>query len=264
MAMDATKKEGQNGQNRSDVDENLHGSERSLGQQEERPPEGRSSFREFYRNLKIKTEIDPVAIIALLLSVFSIVTSIYRHFSPESISLFIPEESTFYVDEYVFSQKEKQLVVRVTIPLQFKNENSDKTSIVERVELSLALGKAKKAEFYWEDFVHTQKDRKDPTKLNFTFVGDACAFTVPPNGVEHKEIAFAPRQGEPSNAMAYAISKGEFLDLIGKGEKVEITLTIKAAGKSAKYRFSPKSPTKVAQYINVKGWTVCEIELLKD
>lgn len=242
-------------------DESGNSPPRSLEPFEARPPEQPppGGLRDLYSRLKLKTEVDPIAIIALILAVIPYIPWLAYLISENGILTRLPKDTTFYKVDYQLSDGRSENIVRLTIPMSFKNNHPYSLAIVEDVDVLLKIGDSVKSEYYWEEFVDTKASSSDPKKLEFSNGKDAQPFSIAVSDVVSKEISFAPKQGTKSDPLEYAVTNEELVDLVSQGKSIEIEIIITASGKKYKYSIMPKISSKVSEYLNSKNWTVQEM-----
>ena len=89
-------------------------------------------LKEIYRKIKIATEVDPVALIALLVALIPNIISLYYWIKPVSLTVKRPVAALFYVEPKMLRDGSRVDIVRLTFRLDFMNSHPTKKLVVQK------------------------------------------------------------------------------------------------------------------------------------
>jgi hypothetical protein len=230
-----------------------HAQVAQVGDREPRPlnGDGRRSrgpvprLRSFYAALRLKTEVDPLALITFLVGLVPGSIAVWNWLTPASIEIVHPYAVTFKAEEQLIAGKPVD-ILRIAASFAFRNPHTTKRAEIRAVSAVVQVG-SKVAEFEAGSYIHSYRDETDNKKLRINPIGDFGPISVPPDSsTESKEVYFyAKPAGEPDR-FKYAFTIDDFRSRVDAGEPISVKFTIVSDRETFTIPFIPKLPKDLA------------------
>ena len=220
----------------------------------------KSKIIKYYHKLKLQTVVDPLALVAVLISLFPIIQSTINFFTPQSIDFF-PSivRATFNEEKRTLSNGTVQDIIALSIPFEIRNYHPTKNAFIEGIEVEVQMD-GKVFSYYSRSKVYTTISATEPDKLIVNDIGNASSFTVRSDAIVSDEFLFEPKAGSVTDPLKNALRKTDFVSFMKAGGILQITVRIKANEITKDFAFVPKQSVKAGEYVDRRGWTTSEME----
>lgn len=245
---------GQHGQARVDDSE-----PEPLTGQGQRSRDSTSRLRSFYTALRVKTEVDPLALVTFIAGIGPATLAAWYWLTPVVLNISPPDKVTFKAESQLIELKAVD-IVRIAGTFTFENKHQTKKVTVSDLTATMRIGD-KVGHFQAGSYIHSWRDEDDSKKHRITSLGDFGQFTIPADTIqEPKEVYFYAKPSEDkSQRFKYAYTVDEFRSKVDAGEKIEIVFSANTDLGIRKFVFIPVSPRDISSRLSSNyKWDVQE------